>query len=203
MKSFLAKLRDVATAGFFFLLPVYVVFIILTKAWSSLSSLGGSIAGMFGMKSILGVGGNTVFSGLLLITIWIACGLLVRVSFVAGFNKRVENLLSKYIPGYATYRTIAEEKLRNKVRMLPYISALIKQQEYWRPAYVVEQDADGNCVVFLPETPDTSSGQILITKREQVRIVPSVTANQLDATLKQMGKGLLSECGLNKQGQLT
>jgi uncharacterized membrane protein len=174
VKTFLAKLRDVATAGFFFLLPVYVLFIILTKAWSSLSSLGGSIAGMFGMKSILGVGGNTVFSGLLLITIWIACGLLVRVSFVAGFSKRVESLLSKYIPGYATYRTMAEEKLRNKVRMLPYRSALIKQQEYWRPAYVVEQDADGNCVVFLPETPDTSSGQILIAKREQVRIVPSV-----------------------------
>jgi len=51
---------------------------------------------------------------------------------------------------------MAEEKLRNKVRMLPYSSVLIKQQEYWRPAYVVEQDADGNCVVFLPETPDTS-----------------------------------------------
>jgi hypothetical protein len=129
MKTFLAKLRNVAMAGFFFLLPVYVLFIILTKAWSSLSSLGGSIAGMFGMKSILGVGGNTVFSGLLFITIWIACGLLVRVSFVAGFSNRVENLLSKYIPGYATYRTMAEEKLRNKVRMLPY-SALIKQQEY-------------------------------------------------------------------------
>jgi len=85
MKAFLAKLRNAATAGFFFLLPMYVLFIILTKAWSSLSSLGGSIAGMFGMKSILGVGGNTVFSGLLLITIWIACGLLVRVSFVGGF----------------------------------------------------------------------------------------------------------------------
>ena len=87
--------------------------------------------------------------------------------------------------------------------MLPYSSALIKQQEYWRPAYVVGQDADGNCVVFLPETPDTSRGQILIAKREPVRIVPSVTANQLDATLKQMGKGLLSGCGLNKQEQLT
>jgi len=203
MKAFLAKLRNVATAGFFFLLPVYVLFIILTKAWSSLSSLGGSIAGMFGMKSILGVRRQHRFLGTSahhnLDCVWFARAFL----FVAGFNKRVENLLSKYIPGYATYRTIAEEKLRNKVRMLPYSSALIQQQEYWRPAYVVEQDADGNCVVFLPETPDTSSGQILIAKREQVRIVPSVTANQLDATLKQMGKGLLSECGLNKQGQLT
>ena len=94
MKAFLAKLRNAATAGFFVLLPVYVLFIILTKAWSSLSSLGGSIAGMFGMKSILGVGGNTVFSGLLLITIWIACGLLVRVSFVAGFSNRVETFYS-------------------------------------------------------------------------------------------------------------
>jgi len=84
--------------------------------------------------------------------VWFARARLLR----RGFQQQGGNLLSKYIPGYATYRTMAEEKLRNKVRMLPYSSALIKQQEYWRPAYLVEQDADGNCVVFLPETPDTS-----------------------------------------------
>jgi hypothetical protein len=60
---------------------------------------------------------------------------------------------------------------------------LIKQQEYWQPAYVVEQDADGNYVVFLPDTPDTNTGHVLLAKQDQVRIVSSLTANQLDASL--------------------
>lgn len=198
MKAFFTKLRDVAVAGFLFLLPVYVVFIIATKAWTALSSVGARIAGIFGMKSIMGVGGSTVFSGLLLITIWIACGLLVRFSFVAAFGKRIEKSLSKYIPGYDTYKALAEEKLQNKVKIVPYRSALIKQQEYWQPAYVVEQDADGNYIVFLPDTPNTNTGHVLLAKRDQVKILSSVAPSQLDASLKKMGKGLLSEHGIHK-----
>jgi uncharacterized membrane protein len=193
MKAFFTKLRDVAVAGFLFLLPVYVVFIIITKAWTSLSSVGTRIAGIFGMKSIMGVGGSTVFSGLLLVTIWIACGLLVRFSFVAAFGKKIEKSLSKYIPGYDTYKALAEEKLQNKVKILPFRSALVKQQEHWQPAYVVEQDADGNYVVFLPDTPNTNTGHVLLAKQDQVKILSSVVPSQLDAALKKMGKGLLSE----------
>jgi hypothetical protein len=78
MKTFLAHLREVAISGFFALFPVYVLFILVTKAWTSLASVGTRLAGMFGLKSILGVGGTTVFSGLLVIAIWIVTRLLVR-----------------------------------------------------------------------------------------------------------------------------
>ena len=196
MKRFFTNVRDVAVTGFSFLLPVYVIFIILTKAWTALSSVGTKVAGMFGMKSILGVGGSTIVSGLLLIILWIACGLLVRFSFVAAFNKTLEKWLSAYIPNYDTYKAMAEEKLHKKEKVLPYKSALIKQQEYWRPAYVVEQDGDGNYVIFLPSAPNTNSGHLLLAKQDQVRIVSSLTANQLDASLRKMGKGLLSEHGI-------
>jgi len=88
---------------------------------------------------------------------------------------------------------MAEEKLQHKVKILPYTSALIKWQEYWQPGYIVEQDEEGNCVVFLPGIPDTKSGRLLLTKRGELRVLSWVTANQLDASLKETGKGLLSE----------
>ena len=94
---------------------------------------------------------------------------------------------------------MAEEKLQHKLKLLPYTTALIKRQEYWQPAYVIEQDLDGSYVVFLPNTPDTHTGLVLLAERDQVRIVPSVTANQLDISLKQMGKGLLSEFRRDKR----
>jgi len=200
MSSFLKNIRNVAIAGFLFLMPVYVLFIIFAKAWTSLSSLGARTAAIFGLKSFLGVGGSTIFSGLILILIWIACGLLVRFSLVAAWNKRVEQWLSRYIPGYRTYKSMAEEKLLGKT--LPYSSALIKQQEYWLPAYVVENDGDGNYVVFLPNTPDTNTGRVMLARQDQLRLLPSLTANQLDASLKKMGKGLLSEYGLESFGKL-
>lgn len=84
-------------------------------------------------------------------------------------------------------------KLQHKVKVLDYTSVLIRWQEYWRPAYVVEQDKDGNCVLFLPETPETNKGNVLLAKKEQIRVVSSITTNQLEESLKKMGKGLCSE----------
>jgi uncharacterized membrane protein len=191
MKSLFANIRNIAVAGFLFLLPVYVLLVIITKAWASLSSVGTGLAKVFGLESLLGAGGATAVSGVLLILIWIGCGLLVRVSFVDAFNKGVERLLVKYVPGYSTYKAIAEDKLHQRTRTLPYPSVLVRGDVGWQPAFLIEQDADGHCVVFVPGAPDTSAGSVLLATRDQLRFLPAITANQLDASLKTMGKGLL------------
>jgi hypothetical protein len=54
-------------------------------------------------------------------------------------------------------------------------------------------------VVFLPEIPETNKGRVLLEKRDQVRIIPSMTATQLDASLKKARKGLLIEHGIHKR----
>jgi hypothetical protein len=193
MKVFLAKIRDIAISGILALLPLYVFLLAISKAWKSLSSTGAGIAQMFGLKSILGVGGASVFSGLLMVAICLVTGMLVRYSFLGAVSRAAERQLSKYIPDYDSYKAKAEEKLQNKVRVLPYTSALIRWKEYWQPGYIVEQDQEGNCVLFLPDIPETNKGQILLARQDQIRILESVTANQLDALLKKTGKGLLSD----------
>jgi hypothetical protein len=196
MRTFLVNLRNTAIAGFFFLLPVIVVLIIITKAFSALTSVGAKFAAVFGMKTIVGLASTSVFTGILLVAICLACGLLVRIAYVSAFGNAVEASLARYIPGYAAYKAMAEEKLQHKVRLLPYQAALIRLGDYWRPAYVVEQDGDGNAIVFVPEAPDTGRGNVLLAGRGQLTLTPSLTANQLDAALKTMGKGLLTEHGL-------
>ena len=194
--KFLAKFRDITISGILALLPLYVFLVVINKAWKSLSSIGTGIAQLVGMKSILGVGGATVFSALLIIAIWLVTGLLVRYSFLRTISKAAEKQLSKYIPDYDSYKAKAEEKLQNKVKVLPYTSALVRWEDYWQPGYIVEQDEGGNCVVFLPEIPETNKGHVLLVRQDQVRIVASMTANQLDASLKKIGKGLLNDYGI-------
>jgi uncharacterized membrane protein len=196
MRAFLGKFRDITISGILALLPLYVFLIVISKAWKSLSSIGAGIARILGMKSILGVGGATLFSGLLIIAIWLVSGLLVRYSFLGAMSKAAERQLSKYVPDYESYKAKAEEKLQNKVSVLPYTSVLVRYEDCWRPGYMVEQDEEGNCVVFLPEIPETNKGHILLVRKEWVRIVESMTANQLDASLKKVGKGLLSTYGI-------
>ena len=197
MKGFLAKFRDITISGILAILPLYVFLLVIAKAWKSLNSIGTGIVQMLGMKSILGVGGATVVSGLLTVAIWLLTGVLVRYSFLGAVSKAAERQLSKYVPDYDRYKAKAEEKLQHKVRVLPYKSALIRWEEYWQPGYIVEQDQNGNCVVFLPEIPETNKGHVLLARQDQVRTVESITANQLDAALKQTGRGLLSDYGIH------
>jgi len=197
MKIFLVKLRDITISGILALLPLYLFLLVVNKAWKSLSKLGFGIAQMLGTKSILGVGGATLFSAFLIVVIWLMAGLLVRYSFLGALSRAAERQLSKYVPDYDSYKAKAEEKLQNKVKVLPYRSALVRWEEYWQPGYIVEQDQEGTCVVFLPEIPETSKGHVLLLRQDQVKIVESITANQLDASLKKIGKGLLNDYGLH------
>jgi uncharacterized membrane protein len=150
MKHFFTSLRQTAIAGFFFLFPLFVVFLVISKAWTSLSSIGSKLAAMFGVKALLGVGGTTIFSGLLIIAIWLVCGLLMRFSFVGAFSKAVEKRIASLIPGYESYRAIAEEKLEHKTRILPYASALFKQQDCWQPAFVLSRTAAAAAFFSFP-----------------------------------------------------
>jgi uncharacterized membrane protein len=194
MKNVLTSLRNTVIAGFFFLLPVFVILVILTKGWVALSSLGKRIAQMFGLNTLIGFSGSTtVTTALLLIALCLLCGLLMRYAFLAKFRQSLEGILLKYLPGYDTYKTMAEEKIQHKRRILPYTSALIRLQDYWQPAYVVERDQEDGYVLFVPDIPDTTKGRILIAKPGEVRLLPAMAANDLDASLRTMGKGLLSE----------
>lgn len=202
MKAFFVSIRNITIAGFFFLLPIIVIFILIAKIWKGLTSVGARIAATFGIGSIAGFKGSHVIAGLLILTTCFLCGLLVRVSFVATFSNLVERWMSRYVPGYEGYKAIAEEKLQHKARLLPYASALIRQEQCWLPAYVIEQDSHGNCVIFLPEAPDTSKGNVLLAKEADVQLISSLSANQLDASLKNLGKGLFSNLGISV-GQVT
>jgi len=191
MKAFFNKARKLAVAGFLFLLPVFVVFIVVKKAWTSLASLGAKIASVFGMQTIAGA---TIFTALLLIVICVVCGLLVlHYSSMKKFNNMIEGQLMKYIPGYGNYKAMAEDKLKGKQRIIPHSPALLKtENDSLQPVFIIEKDDAGNNMILVPAIPETDKGQILIVKEEKLKRILSVSANEFDEILKSMGKGLLS-----------
>jgi uncharacterized membrane protein len=119
MKSLFTGIRNLTISGFFFLLPIIVIFILVAKVWKGLTSIGTRIAATFGVTSIAGFKGSHLIAGLLILTTCFLCGLLVRVSFVAAFSNLVERCMSKYVPGYEGYKAVAEEKLQTRPDFYP------------------------------------------------------------------------------------
>jgi hypothetical protein len=94
---------------------------------------------------------------------------------------------------------IAEEKVAHKTKLLPYDSALLNQGDCQQPAFVIDKDDEGNFVLFLPDIPETNHGRVVVAHGDKVRLVPSLSANELDVLLKKLGKGLLSKCTINRE----
>lgn len=89
----------------------------------------------------------------------------MRVSFIAACKQKIEQWLSAIIPSYDTYKRMAEENLKREITPLPYTSALIKVDDYWQPAYIIEQDSRDNYVVFFPDTRQTTQGRVLFATK--------------------------------------
>lgn len=190
MRKQFAAFKRITLTGLLFLVPVYVVVVIARQAWTAVHSMGATLAKTFSLTDILGAGAPTVLSVILLVLLCYGAGLIARVSVVAAFRSRIDGWLTTYLPGYAKHRVMVEEKLEGRQPTLPYASALLKEQDIWRPVYVVDQDAEGNCVVFAPDVPDTTTGSIVLARQLDVYLLPSLTANDLDALLKKRGAGL-------------
>jgi hypothetical protein len=113
MKTFFTGLRNLVISGLV-LLPMIVILVIIAKAWKAMTSIGAKVAGIFGISSIVGFKGSHIFTGRLMLALYLLCGLLMRFSFVAAFSKAVERWMSKYIP--AMTLTKPSQKKSSKTR---------------------------------------------------------------------------------------
>ena len=71
-------------------------------------------------------------SGIALIVMWFACGLLAEVAVFQALRSRVDQWPNAY-PGYAKYHAMVEDQAAGKTPSLPYESGVIKEQDFWRP----------------------------------------------------------------------
>ena len=59
---------------------------------------------------------NSLDTAILVVPVWIVFGLLMRFTFVGALSRAAEGTIAKYVPDYAKYKSMAEEKLEHKVR---------------------------------------------------------------------------------------
>jgi uncharacterized membrane protein len=187
MKKFFDSLRSTILAGIIFLIPIFVLILLLEKAYKALSGFGAQLSDFLGLKSIGGVGAVSIATTLILMAIFYFCGLLVRIAMFTNMRAWVENNVLQYIPGYLNYKVQMEEKITK--RKQPDQPALVRVGEVSRPCLLVETSGS-KCTVFVPNTPDTHSGEVWIVDKEQVTVL-AMTDKVFTTSLQRSGKGLM------------
>lgn len=176
-------------AGLFLMLPVAVIVIIILKVYGML------FAPVRALALKLGIERPFLIQLLLIFTIIIICfiaGLLMHARTVSRFRDRLESGVLRFVPGY--------EYVRMKLAMMVgdestlERAVLVKIDDGWSPAMLIEEDSAGNCTVFVPDVPKSNSGSVYIVEPSQVRHL-KVKFKELDIAIRNYGKGLIKIVG--------
>ena len=167
------------------MLPLAVVVIIGLKIYQI------AIVPASDVASKLGIERPFLIELLLLFILLILCffaGLLMHTGRVSRFRDRLESDVLRFVPGYEFIKLrLALMVGRDEASFNRAV--LVKIDDGWSPALLVEEGDDGKYTVFVPDVPKSNSGAVYIVEPEQIRLL-KVNFNKLDIVIRSYGKGL-------------
>lgn len=186
MKNSFARFRNRILSGILYLLPVFVLLMLIQKAWLHVHGIGQKFATMLGIKNIIGVAAAPIIASVLIIVVAYFAGWLVNIHFFNELKEKLEKNLLEYIPGYTTMKIKMQENIENKGDQREPV--LIKYNNVFRPALLVSEH-EGKSVVFIPNTPETNAGEVYVVNNDDVQKLN--TSNKIFVeSIKNSGKGL-------------
>lgn len=168
MRAILRFVRTTVVGGILFLVPVSILVYFLGEAFGFVSKLIEPLIRYVPAWTVAGVALATVITIGALIGICFVAGLFARMAVARGLMRGVEEKILDRIPGYAMMRSMAHGWIGHQ-QSGDLSTALLRLDDAWHLAIVVDRCADGRSVVFVPEAPEAMSGAIFIVDADRVQ----------------------------------
>lgn len=193
MRKTFDRVRNHVVSGFLFLMPVLICLVVLSRFWKHLLRVGGLLSRGLRIDTALGPSGDAVMAVIFFLVVCGAAGFLVRVSFLRRLGDRVDDRLSRFVPGYTQLRSETKKKVGAEKDPGPprFEACLIRIQDLWEPGYIIEQNRDGTDTVFVPQAPAGSYGHVYVAHPSQLQKL-GIDSVELAAHLKEYGRGILT-----------
>jgi uncharacterized membrane protein len=189
MKTILHYVKATITGGLLFLIPIVLIIIVVGKAFRLLEPLLEKAVVWLHIETFVGVTFLTVLTALTLCLIAFIAGVMIRMDKVKRLAIAVEELILKFLPGFAYLKAIAGEQDSTESRS-KWNAVLLEDGDAWVIAFIVEQDANGYSTVFIPESPRADSGNSKIMLTSSLHYHSMSTRDALNS-LRHYGAGVL------------
>src|SRR5690606_26047392 len=152
--------------GMMYLLPIFVLFIVIEKLWYKVSHLGKLVVHNLHLDDFFGKYSLTITTGLLILLIFYVFGYLATLSRFMNFYNWFEGMLLDVIPGYSKYKT----ELENKISPKPdnRIPVLVNTPMGDKPGLLIDEKAN-NSVVFFPSATNALEGEVLVADNKMIQ----------------------------------
>jgi uncharacterized membrane protein len=169
MKAALNFIKATAFGGLIVIVPLTILIIVLGMLLDSI--IEGAY--FFGERFSLGPLNNTVVVVLLaVLTIILLCfitGLLLMTGPGKALRIFLEERLARKLPLYGVIRNLTARFAGISGRQFQPVEADVYNANSWVPGFIIEELDDGRFVVFVPNVPIATVGQIFYMPAERVR----------------------------------
>jgi uncharacterized membrane protein len=170
-------LKTTALGGFFVLLPILLLYLMLGEAFELVVALATPIADLFPPGTFDKVSFPVLLALLLILSVSFALGLAARSELGGRLGRWVERRTLDRVPLYRTVKGFAAgfAEIGGGEGFKPAL--LVSANGQRQIAYRVEEHGDGQVTVMLPRAPTPLSGSVKIVRREQVEMLDARLAD--------------------------
>jgi uncharacterized membrane protein len=185
MKSLVVFLRTTLVGGALFLLPLLFAVWLLVSGLKAVSKILTPVARLFPFEQVAGIAVAELIAAGLLLAVCFLAGLFGRTTTGRNLGQKFERATLKKVPGYTLLKSMTQDDLGSDGRVE---TALIRVDDGWVLAFIVERHGDGMLTVFVPSAPTPAAGTIYYMPEDCVRRLdlPVRTAAKL---IMQLGVG--------------
>jgi len=172
MKGILGFFKTTIAGGFFVILPIVLIVIVLGETIEMLGALVDPIARQIPIDDVGGIAVSRILSIVLILVLCFVTGLVMRTRPGIAVRGFVEGALLERIPGYSVIRSLTSRFEGAADDTSTFAPALITTSPGTRElALIVDEHDDGNVTVFVPLSPMATVGSIRFVSRDLVQAV--------------------------------
>jgi uncharacterized membrane protein len=145
------------------------------------------LADRFPVKSIIGLDIPWLMGVIVLLLVCFLAGLFARTKGAKKFLNWLENNLLSNLPGYSFIKNLGEE-FADGAPTQNYQSILVRFDDAWQLAFLVERIEDGKVVVFIPDSPNPLAGGVFVMDEDRVTLLDEASTVTVKA-LRKLGAG--------------
>jgi uncharacterized membrane protein len=178
--------RTTVIGGALFLLPIFVVLLVLGKVLGMMVGLTEPLVSALGVTSIGGIAVSNLITIFGVVVLAFVAGLFARTEMGQAALAWIREGVSATIPQFSLIHDVARNVGSDEdVADMPVV--LVPTDAGWALGLLLEADGDWHAI-FLPGAPQMSSGSVAYAHTDQIHRT-DLTLTHLWAMLRARGKG--------------
>jgi uncharacterized membrane protein len=163
VKNLVRFIAGTLLAGVIAVAPIYLAFLLLLRAMSSLGRLLKPLAKLLPAW----LPAEHLLSLILVATLVFLLGLVIRSAAGRSVWDRMSKSLFSRVPGYALFKGLTQ-RLAGDDQREEWQPVLAEIEEALVPGFIIEELPDGRSTVFVPSVPTPLAGAVYILTPERV-----------------------------------